>query len=406
MVNRTAVLNYRVGRAISQSGRRLLIVVASLLTLLYGGALRADTTTGQYTEIYDFTYDWLVYESGQYVPYTPALHKSVESASLLINLRENQQYQLIVSVSEPHYIFLNGALFRRLSKDQRVVFKVDSLLAKQPSERMLLTLYGGSGHLGKKVWLGYARATTPTSAAEKSDTLGGINIKPLKATDFVQFTLFVFLLLIAYNVLIASVFSFGYTRILSPLNYVNRDERNDLYKNIRPLSGEVVALDLNLALIAAYLLLLWGYTEREPFLLNRYFSISSSQSIYMFMRIYVQLVVGLMGLFMAKYIIMYIVGSVLRLDAKITFHYLKGIQSSTLFFGALLLIGMLGQINQPLWQPTSSSFLVAVLVFYAVRFVSLYVLVNNRTATLNLYLFSYLCIVEVIPLIVGFKMIL
>ena len=374
-----------------------------LLWILLPSAIQAQS---DFTEIYDYSRDWLVYDLDreQYVPYTPSLHKSAQATSILINLRENQPYVLIVEVSEPHYVFMDGALYRKLEKDQRFVFKIDSLIQVQPKEQLLLTLYGGAGHLGKKVWMGYKRVTSPTTTLSPMSSFGGINLKPLKATGFTQFSVLIFVLLVAYNILVLRLYPFGYTRILAPLNYFSRDERSDLYKNIYPLSGEVFMLVTNLALLAAYLLVLWGYHDPAYFFLNRYFTISAGQSALDYLSTYMQLIGGLIVVFYLKYILMRLIGNVLRLDNKITFHYIKALQSSTLFLGVLALLGMLLQLNQPLGSFNSVPYLVSIFIFYLIRFGSLYLLVNNRATTLNLYLFSYLCIVEIIPLIVGLKM--
>lgn len=374
------------------------------LWVFLSGTLQAQSVS--YTEIYDYSRDWLVYDlgSGQYVPYTPILHKSEQALSVLINLRENQSYELIVEASEPHYVFMDGALYRKLERDQRFVFRVDSLMRVHPKEQVLLTLYGGAGHLGKKVWMGYKRAASPSATVSSTSSFSGISIQPLGASGFTQFSVLIFVLIVAYNILASSLYPFGYSRILSPLNYFSRDERSDLYKNIYPLSGEVFMLVTNLSLLVAYLLVLWGHHDQAYFFLNRYFTATAGQSVFDYLAIFVQLVGGLVVLFYGKYVLMRLIGNVLRLDSKVNFHYVKALQSSTLFFGVLTLLGILLQVNQPLGSVGSSTYLVAVFIFYLTRFISLYLLTNNRATTLNLYLFSYLCIVEIIPLIVGLKM--
>ena len=374
------------------------------LWVLLSGPLQAQSVP--YTEIYDYSRDWLVYDlgSGQYVPYTPTLHKSEQALSVLINLRENQSYELIVEASEPYYVFMDGALYRKLEENQRFVFRVDSLMRVHPKEQVLLTLYGGAGHLGKKVWMGYRRVASPTSTTSPTSSFTGISIKPLGSSGFTQFSVLIFVLLIAYNILVSSLYPFGYTRILAPLNYFSRDERSDLYKNIYPFSGEVFMLVVNLSLLTAYLLILWGYHDQAYFILNRYFTVTAGQSVFDYLGIFMQLVGGLVVLFYGKYVLMRLIGNVLRLDSKVNFHYVKALQSSTLFFGVLALLAILLQVNQPLGSAGSSTYLVSVFIFYLIRFISLYLLTNNRATTLNLYLFSYLCIVEIIPLIVGLKM--
>ena len=44
-----------------------------------------------------------------------------------------------------------------------------------------------------------------------------------------------------------------------------------------------------------------------------------------------------------------------------------------------------------------------VIFYYLVRFGLLYIFINSSGQFINLYLFSYLCVIEIIPLIVGVK---
>ncbi|MBU1819914.1 MAG: DUF4271 domain-containing protein, partial [Bacteroidetes bacterium] len=60
--------------------------------------------------------------------------------------------------------------------------------------------------------------------------------------------------------------------------------------------------------------------------------------------------------------------------------------------------------QNPHWlEQLSISLLYVFIFYYLIRFVLLYLFTNYTGQVINLYLFSYLCVVEIIPLIIGVK---
>ncbi len=70
----------------------------------------------------------------------------------------------------------------------------------------------------------------------------------------------------------------------------------------------------------------------------------------------------------------------------------------------LVLLVISYNIDQTVWS--ENALLFPLIGFYTARVALLYVVIRASESIKNLYLFSYLCIVELIPLIIGLRFIL
>jgi hypothetical protein len=105
-----------------------------------------------------------------------------------------------------------------------------------------------------------------------------------------------------------------------------------------------------------------------------------------------------------KFIFMVLVGQMLNLDKLVETIFLKIIQSSYFFYIALFLLVFMLSLNNAIWLvPLRPYIMFPFLIFYVIRFFTLYVVTKPPASFINLYLFSYLCVIEIIPLIIGIK---
>jgi hypothetical protein len=74
-----------------------------------------------------------------------------------------------------------------------------------------------------------------------------------------------------------------------------------------------------------------------------------------------------------------------------------------LFFTAMVLLMAVITYNTPTVAWSQNLLLAPLIAFYTARLVLLYLVIRSIEPIKNLYLFSYLCIVELIPLIIGLR---
>nr|MCU0325617.1 DUF4271 domain-containing protein [Spirosomataceae bacterium] len=105
-----------------------------------------------------------------------------------------------------------------------------------------------------------------------------------------------------------------------------------------------------------------------------------------------------------KYFFISLVGQLFNLEKVVDIHYFKIIQASIIFYTALvgvLLVFFTGYLPKDIdW----SVYLFApMVIFYLLRFFILYFTINRSVPIQSLYLISYLCIVELLPIILGMR---
>jgi hypothetical protein len=105
-----------------------------------------------------------------------------------------------------------------------------------------------------------------------------------------------------------------------------------------------------------------------------------------------------------KYFFIGLVGQLFNLEKIVDLHYFKIVQSSSLFYSALVLVlsilFMQYLPNDFNWQVYLFTPIVA---FYFIRIFILYFTIIRSIPKQSLYLISYLCIVEILPVILGIR---
>jgi hypothetical protein len=138
------------------------------------------------------------------------------------------------------------------------------------------------------------------------------------------------------------------------------------------------------------------------------FSVSTilmeSESLMGFFINFLELGIVVFFILIGKYIALAILTNLYRLENITNIHFFKVIQASSIFF-LLLAIGLsFCSVSYPdVLRNAQEILFVPISFFFIVRLILIYFTINKLTPLKNLYLFSYLCIVELIPLIVGIR---
>jgi hypothetical protein len=112
-------------------------------------------------------------------------------------------------------------------------------------------------------------------------------------------------------------------------------------------------------------------------------------------------------MFIIKYFFLRILGGLFNLSKIIDLHYFKLIQTNIVFFSmaAIILLSLiLGKVN--VGTAISELFVYILAAFYTMRTVVIFLTINRTMPIQVLYLISYLCIVEILPIVIGIRLIL
>jgi hypothetical protein len=111
--------------------------------------------------------------------------------------------------------------------------------------------------------------------------------------------------------------------------------------------------------------------------------------------------------FIIKYFYINLIGKLFNIRKIVDIHYFKLIQTTIYFFSIVLILLLIGY-NAHLIPNVEFKYLLTstLLVFYFLRTILIYFTINRTGNIKTLYLISYLCIVEVFPIVLGIRILL
>lgn len=374
----------------------------TLLGSLAQGAAKVNPP-GRFFPVYNYQDDWLVYNEQykNYVPFSQGINEGTRFASLYIDLVKNRRYSLLVHSEDESYLFLEGALQNRIAGGKWQELNLDSLYRIYHKDELLLTIYGSPGITDKTVILCNKKKLTDSESIAPARS-GFINIKPITFTPFGTFAGISLVIILILNAWIFNLNPLSFIRLINPIEFFNNDPRDQLSKINKPYSNTVIFFVAISSMMMGFTVIYLSINRLNLFSVSTILSEKTNTiqilgdfcilSFIFFLLIY------------AKYIFMVLAGNMLNLDKQVDIIFIKIVQSSYLFY-ALIFLTIFGLYSNHInWLEASRPYiLLPFLFFYAARFVALYVVAKPAGSLINLYLFSYLCVIEIIPLIVSMK---
>lgn len=361
------------------------------------------TPPEQFFPVYNYQNDWLVYNSQykNYVPFTQNLNDESRYVSAYIDLVKNRNYFILFESEAKSYLFLEGALQKEMPERQWVILSIDSLYKIYKKDELLLTVYGSPGIGDKNLLICHERKKNET-IAEGVGASNFINIKPISFSPFGNFAVLAVVLLLILNAWIFNLNPLAFIRLINPMEFIRNDPRDLLSKLNKPYSNSIIFFVVIVSMLCSFVLIFLAANKINMFSVNNV--LSDKTNTLQLLGDFFLLSSIFFLLYYAKYVLMVMVGNMLNLDKLVDVVFIKIVQSSYLFYVAVFLLAFMLTFNEPAWLETVRPFvLFPFLLFYTGRFIALYLVSIPPGTFINLYLFSYLCVIEIIPLIIGIK---
>jgi len=353
--------------------------------------------------VYDFQDDWRIYDYDlkAYVPYMPDYHGPSPVHTWVGDLEKFRHYVLTIRVEDqPVYLFINGSLQRKLMPDEVLRWEVDSLLNVYPDQPWVLTLYGPSSLQKKHVQVVHeVIQATQKSFESASDT----SLRPrsrMSGKTAISLMSVMGILLFSF---LSSAFSKAFARFFNPLDWFTFLMREQSFLVNKPLNR--VNLLFILLLCQIWVILYYLLDSKGIRLFSTAPLLDGSQDIHPTLFSYIRLLVLFYVGYMGKYFYLGIIGRLFNLDKIIDIHYFKAIQGALLFYSVLFLIFLpifMGYYVLPIGWLTWFQWSIA--GFYLIRGVMLYFTIIRTLPVQILHLISYLCLVELLPLLIGIRL--
>jgi len=119
------------------------------------------------------------------------------------------------------------------------------------------------------------------------------------------------------------------------------------------------------------------------------------------------LIFAFFALLLGKYLLIQAVGSVFKLSGVTHVHFYEYLLFSRVFYTVVVFLQFALFLVAPVWVSVIAEVVIwIVLLFNIVRIVIINSVLSRLTSAKNLYLFSYLCTTELIPLLIGIKILI
>ncbi|MEZ0485036.1 DUF4271 domain-containing protein [Fibrella aquatica] len=353
-----------------------------------------------YFPVHDFEQEFVIYDEAfkAYVPFIAEQHNTENALSASVDIESNRHYKLLIHSKKDGFLFINAALRRKCPANQWLVFDIDSLhrLYRQP--QLFLTLYGPASVGNWKLLIGYPRAAANQTIRLDDDLL---SVRPRNRSPYGNFFSLGLLFLLASHAFLYTFFRRAFELFYNPLNLIRLATPDESFVVNRPLSRISLAFTLNLSFLLAFLFVYIQHLDAHLFGLSGLFM--PQQTFVWVLISYVVICLLIFVLLISKYLLIAAVGSLYKYEALVNIHYFKVLQSSLLFSTLIVLVVSALDSTVSITDISVSYVLIPCICFYLSRLFWLYLTFVRLMSVKNLYLFSYLCIVELIPLVVGIR---
>ncbi|WP_144080145.1 DUF4271 domain-containing protein [Flectobacillus major] len=384
--------------------RVLITYILTLSLCLLGRGVKANNIGPDkaYYLVYDYHDDWQVYDDHYkaYVPYIKGEHKDYNSFSLFFDTENYRGYKLLYYSGKENYLFINASLQRKLPTEQWVVMDIDSLKEKYGKLKLFLTFYGTNTNVEAMTVQVGNKISKVEKSIQISDSL--LTVIPRELTPFQDFVTLGLLFLAVCYAFLYNLQPKAFGRYFSIQDLLTINIRDDAFIVNKPFDLGNLLFVLNLSFTLAFIFMLIQSDEMDLFSVSTI--LRDGESLGTMFSNFIELGVVIFVLMLAKYVALAILTNLYRLDNITNVHYFKVIQASSIFFLVVVVFLSVSAVSAPeVIKNIQNILLIPISIFFLLRLILIYFTINKMTPLKNLYLFSYLCIVEVIPLIVGIR---
>jgi hypothetical protein len=352
--------------------------------------------------VHNYQDDWQVFDERYkaYVPYVREQHNGYNSFSLFFDLENYKGYEILYRSEKENYLFIDASLQKQLPVSTVVVLDVDSLQKVFGKAKLFLTIYGTNTNvedislqIGNKI-------SKAQKAIEMNQSL--LTILPRDISPFQNFFVLGLIILVCFYAFLYNFQPKSFERFFSPRDLLTISQRDDSFVVNKPFDLGNILFVVSLSLTLGFIFML--ITNEETDLFSASIILRQGETLGTLMLNFLEISIIVFASLIFKYLALRVLSNLYRLDNTTNIHYFKIIQASSLFFLIILIVLAFSTVSSPAIVKNAEKYLsIPISLFFIGRLALLYLTINKMTILKNLYLFSYLCIVELIPLIVGIR---
>ncbi|RFS17507.1 DUF4271 domain-containing protein [Emticicia sp. C21] len=357
---------------------------------------------GGYYLVHDYHDDWQVYSDRMkaYVPYIAEQHVNYPSHTVFCDIESNRGYSLLVHAQkEDNFLFINGSLRQKIPSNQWIVLNIDSLYKVYEQPQIYITLYGSPNIEDKKLYLGHKRQLNqkPIVLAESS-----IKAQPRTPTPYKNYFVLVSMFILVVFTYLSNSYVRAFERYYNLRDLFNTLVRDQSFLINKPLSRMNIMFIVMLAMIMSFFCML--LQSKGIYVFGARTFLQEGETLGVLASNYFRICLAVFMALIFKYFFISLIGQLFNLEKVVDLHYFKIIQSSIIFYTFLVLALLVLFLEYfPVDFNWTAYLFTPIILFYLIRFLILYFTINRSVPIQSLYLISYLCIVELLPIILGIR---
>lgn len=383
-------------------------LIVSFLLILSGQALLADAedSSATYFRVLDLKNQWQVYDNEYeaYVPYIQERHRQTNVSSVWVDLDTYRSYFLIFYAYQGTYLFINNELAKHIQKDTWVRINLDSLAKRSKKKKIFCTFYDKQYRLPfSEIFIGGNLDQAPENQGDVNENLAILEMFERKGEYPRYFTIAGFVALLSLYTWVLNSYSKSFSSFYSLRSSLSNMSRIDENLINKPLSVVNLVFLSKIALVIAFIYILIhlsaeGGVQLPGFAVQKNFMGALA---YWFLAFLFFLSLGIL-----KYILSSVFGALLNIN-KVTvhMHFFEYIRLSMIFYSTVIVFPVFIHVTQPFVLGTFIRYFTYLIVsFHIIQSFLVSFFVIQQTHDRSLYLFYYLCITELMPLLVGIKL--
>ncbi|KPM47522.1 DUF4271 domain-containing protein [Jiulongibacter sediminis] len=380
-----------------------------LLSLLFSIGLVISPSTSfainggpddAYHIIKSFDKDWLIYNENadRYEPFIDKLQSRTEAHTVFIDLQQYKPFDLLVkSEGTKGYLFVNGQMYSTLKANEWQVIALKNFTGEEIQVSFL-----GSGNIQKKhLFIGSKANEGIVSEGIARDNL--ISMKHRISLPFGNSFVIIITLLFLYATVLSGTNPKAFGEYFSVNDLFVTKIRDTKFLISKPLNrinqAFVVLLSITTGLLFVILAGKGLYLFNNPFGLNT----DSGSGKFLFAFVLVSL--GSYVLYILKYIFLMVMSQLFGIKKSLNIHYFKNIQFMLITFLVLVMVLYIWYVQIPPGETFDSTLIYYILLgCYMLRSVLSYFSILKSSGIQSLYLIAYLCVVEILPIVLGLRL--
>lgn len=361
----------------------------------------------EYSAVHDLNKDWLVYDHDKkaYLPYQDYEGEGPFVFSFDINPSDFPRAYLLIKVPKQQTdIFIDNVLNKSKTEEGWEIYSLDELIDRVGHQTIVFSFLSKAQPSDFSAYIGYPVREQNRGGEIISKRGDTVNILPRGGLRYRSGLAIAFMFFMMVTVFVSNFHNRLYRMFFSLREMLTINIKDDLFLIGRPMDAPGISVILLTSVLVSFGVMIFDLFGVDMLSDNLFYR--SGDSIRIFLTNFLFVGVTAFILFFLKYLFLNLISGFFNIRNVVDAHFFKLIQTNLVFITLTILV-LLGMYNLyiPAVSKLENHLVVILSSFFILRLLLIYFTINKEGGIKFSYLFSYLCIVEVLPFAMGMNLI-